>query len=271
MLKEFTKVVDEFIKFCINPDAYYPARWDELLSEIDTITGDAGIGEKFRIKVPQWLRERVNLPPGLGPVLGEIGSGGPDRRNPEEIETLYELETFISRLSGFQTVYPSGPHSAFDFKKHCEECRDEYIKAHQTALLAEHNQATNQPGQGEGKGIETSTKIGQAIKLRLEVEARETYWEGNKQETLSRYPYKMLYALAKRPNKTLTYGTLGNILTIATKEKKAISRHIQTIIARISPLRGYIENTPEVGYSLKLTETEVEINGNIQEVDKILE
>lgn len=187
--------------------------------------------------------------------------------------------TYDEKLSGYiaievctqMLVYIQVTEREFEKKpRGCSSLRDylaKKLKQQKEEYLQEWGKEIEELSQleaGKGEGGKTT----ETLKLRLIVNARDVYWEGKRIGTLSNIPFNILYALAMRPEQTLPYDLLQMFLSEASQENKAISKHKNTITARIPPLEPYIKTNG--GLRLELSTEEIQVVGNIKYVDSQL-
>lgn len=216
--------------------------------------------EELRQQFKKLTQDRLVEPFGLKPQ-------GKDMGYVREQESLCHIDGFISVA---ESRYNEGKnplyYASFDdfLKEELRKQTEEYLQKWDKEI-----KALIPAGAGKEKGgtdVETTT----TVKLKLRVTTRETYWEDVKQATLPKTPYSILYALAVRPGQILPYNLLMMFLGEALQVEKAVSKHKNTITARIPPLDPYIETDEGNGLSLNLAPEEVKIIGNIDYVDSQL-
>lgn len=122
------------------------------------------------------------------------------------------------------------------------------------------------------KEKETSNKV----KLRLTTDTFDVTWEGKPvSPKLPETSYKFLYALAKRADTSVKREIFEEMLTGVYDQEKRVSKHMNILRKRMpegwrDKKEGYIETCHGVGYRLKLSKEEVEVEGGIKDVDREL-
>lgn len=134
-----------------------------------------------------------------------------------------------------------------------------------TYFYCEHVKNMNALKQAEAVERKTET-----VKLKLDVNSRTVYWQGEKRDSLSKKPFEILYILLRRTGEVVSFDVLGRSIE-SNNPPKVISKHInKTIKARIRPISACIEPITNIGYRCNLKPEEVEIEGEIKYIDQWL-